>query len=270
MPARVGFTPTPRTWTSASGCATAATSQNAAELMSPGTSTSTAFNACGLIETVRPSVTTSAPIAESMRSVWSRDAAGWWSTVRPSARSPARSRADFTWALATGSAYSMPWRVPPEKTSGAVVPAVSEWTLAPIRRRGSTMRAIGRERREESPVRTARNGRPARRPEVSRKAVALLPASRTPCGSRRPFVPAPHTVTASQVPSGDASRLMPMPRACSTLSVEAHASPGAKLVMRALPSAMALSIAARWEMDLSPGGVMEPRRVRGLVTLRLI
>ena len=31
--------------------------------------------------------------------------------------------------------------------------------------------------------------------------------------------------------------------------------------MRASPSAIALKIAARWEIDLSPGGVMEPLRL---------
>ena len=51
---------------------------------------------------------TRAPIAASMRSVWSRVTAGSTTVVGPSsAKSPARRIADFTWALATGSSYSI-------------------------------------------------------------------------------------------------------------------------------------------------------------------
>ena len=48
------------------------------------------------------STVTSAPIAASIRSVWSRDARGSITVVAPGACRPASSTADLTWAEATG------------------------------------------------------------------------------------------------------------------------------------------------------------------------
>ena len=57
--------------------------------------------------TVSPSTCTSPPNAASIRSVWSRLRAGSTTLTGPDAESPARSTADFTWALATGET----WRI---------------------------------------------------------------------------------------------------------------------------------------------------------------
>ncbi len=63
---------------------------------------------------------TRAPIASSIRSVWSRLAWGSTATVGPScAYSPARRTHDFTWALATGSAQRTARKSPPSTTTGA-------------------------------------------------------------------------------------------------------------------------------------------------------
>ncbi len=53
-------------------------------------------------------VLTRAPAARSIRSVWSRVGRCSITAVSPSASSPASSRHDFTWALATGIRYSIP------------------------------------------------------------------------------------------------------------------------------------------------------------------
>ncbi len=53
--------------------------------------------------TVSPSRETCAPAAASIRSEWSRVGSGSTIRVSPPASSPAKSRHDFTWALAIGS-----------------------------------------------------------------------------------------------------------------------------------------------------------------------
>ncbi len=68
-PVRVGFVPTPRATTSEPGSAAAAHRKNAAEEMSPGTSTSPPVSVPGEIETSRPSTRSGAPMRRSMRSV---------------------------------------------------------------------------------------------------------------------------------------------------------------------------------------------------------
>ena len=75
-PARVGLIPTPRMIISASGWMSPATIQNAALDISPGTNTSTAVSSDGETLTESPSLVTDAPIADNIRSVWSRDSAG--------------------------------------------------------------------------------------------------------------------------------------------------------------------------------------------------
>ena len=70
-PVRVGFTPTPVSSSSASGCSVAATIQGAAVEISPGTAMSAAARSPsgGVIVTAAPSTCTVAPIAASIRSV---------------------------------------------------------------------------------------------------------------------------------------------------------------------------------------------------------
>ena len=167
--------------------------------------------------TVSPSSTTCTPIERNISSVWSRETAGCSSVVSPSANSPARSSALFTCADATGMRYSMPWRAPPRNVSGASLPPSRPSTSAPIRRSGSTMRAIGRERIERSPVITDMNGWPASTPAIRRVVVPLLPVLRMSDGSVR--MP-PRTVNA---PSSCRSICVPSPR--STRSVEARSAP---------------------------------------------
>ena len=77
--------------------------KKAAEEMSAGTAISPGSRrSTERIVTASPSRPTAAPAAASIRSLWSR--LGRPSTIRvsPSASSPAKSRQDLTWALATG------------------------------------------------------------------------------------------------------------------------------------------------------------------------
>ena len=110
-----------------------------------------------------------------MRSVWSRDSAGWTTDVSPSAYIPAIRMQDFSWALATGIWYSMPHSPPPLNARGASDPPPLPLTSAPIWLRGRRMRFMGRRRRDESPLMMLKNGWLARSPDSSRIVVPLLP-----------------------------------------------------------------------------------------------
>ena len=104
-PVRDGLTPTPSMHTWLPGTRVAATTQNAADEKSPGTSSSKAGNGrCfpAASVTVPGAIETGRPSHASIRSVWSRDAPGSATLVGPSACSPARRTAPFTWALAIG------------------------------------------------------------------------------------------------------------------------------------------------------------------------
>ena len=89
--------------------------------------------------TRRPSTFTSAPIAASITSVWSRVRTGSTTAVSPSAYSPASRTADLTWALGTGVEYSIP-------RSGVLPPTLSGGHVAsaPISCSGVTTRSMGR------------------------------------------------------------------------------------------------------------------------------
>ena len=199
-------------------------------------------------------MSTSAPMCRIMRSVWSRDCPGDRTAVRPFAYSPAMRIADFTCALATLRSYSMAFRSPPRTDSGRSVSMLRPMKTAPISRRGSTIRPIGRDRRESSPVSTDRNDWPARSPATSRVVVPLLPAWSTSDGSFRPSNPTPATSKHSS--PGHRSQSLcsvistPSPR--RQPSIDVRSSPTQKLETCAVPSAMELSSAARWEIDLSP------------------
>ena len=123
--------------------------------MSPGTCTSVADSGLGNIEIDRPSTSICAPMAVSIRSVWSLDWAISYNCVWPAARSAASIKVDLSWALATGSRYSIPVKFPPANTSGASVSFHRPLITAPIWRSGSTILPIGLEFSELSPVRTA-------------------------------------------------------------------------------------------------------------------
>lgn len=113
------------------------------------------------------------------------------------------------------------------------------------------MRFIGRRRMLSSPVRILRNGWPAHTPASRRSPVPELPESRMVSGSLRS---PPWTVSSV---AEWASILMPI--SLSERTVFRQSSEGRKLVICVSPSASAPRMAARWEMDLSPGGATSPR-----------
>ena len=147
----------------------------------------------------------------------------------------------------------MPRSAPPVIVSGAWPSVVS--SVAPIARSGAATRSSGRRLSDSSPVSVARNGRPASGPASMRIVEPELPASSTLAGARQPSSP-PRIVT--RAPSR--STLTPSPR--RQPSVEAQSAASEKLPMRVSPSAIAPRIAARCEMDLSPGSVNVPRTDR--------
>ena len=114
MPVRLGLRPTFSTVSSAPGVMAPATSQKAAELMSPGTTTCwPRRQAPGTTVTSvwpGPPTVSSAPKARSMRSLWSRLWAGSITVVGPVAVRPASRMALFTWAEATGVRIVVPRR----------------------------------------------------------------------------------------------------------------------------------------------------------------
>ena len=157
----------------------------------------------------------------------------------------------------------MPRSPPPRMTSGAREPSCRPVTWAPIRCNGSTMRRIGRERSEASPVSTDRNGCAASSPESNRIEVPLLPASRMSDGSSS-VGPLPTTVySPGLLPSVIST---PMPR--RQAMVDITSSPLERPVTRAVPWAMALRMRERCEMDLSPGTASSPPSLAGLVMAR--
>ena len=198
-------------------------------------------------------------MAVIMRSVWSRDSAGWCSTVGPDADSPASIRHDFTCALATGISYSMERRFPPRIANGASVLPLRPMIDAPICCNGCTMRPMGRERREPSPVSTDRNPWLDSKPDSKRIDVPLLPASSMSLGSWR-FGPRPSTWKLPSSPNG--SMLTPMAR--RQAAVERTSAPSEMPVTVALPLAMAFRISERWDTDLSPGTASAPASRSGL------
>ena len=240
IPVRDGFNPTPFTRIRAWGWHSPATNQKAAALMSPGTAMSTAVSSAGWTTNVRPSDTTTPPIADTMRSVWSRDSAGWCSTVFPRAESPASMMQDLTCALATGKSYSMPFSDPPLTVSGARVSRCRPRTVAPISCRGWTTRPMGRLLRESSPEITDVNDCPASIPDNSRMEVPLFPASRISLGSSR-SQPVPSTVT---IP-GWSPGCISTPMALRHPMVETTSPPSDRPLTTARPRATAFRIRAR-------------------------
>ena len=263
-PVRVGLTPTPVRVSSASGCTVAATIQGAAAEMSPGMVTSSASRSPseGVSVTAAPSCATFAPMAESMRSLWSRVCAGSTTVVGPSAPRAASSNADFTCAEATGVSTRAPCRRRPHTTSGGSVPPARALTSAPSAARGRTMRSIGRRRSEASPLSTHIIGNAASMPASSRIDVPELPQSSTSSGSTSAPRPRPQTVSESPAPSS-----MRTPSARRQWIVARVSSASSMRSMRASPRARALKISARCVIDLSPGTAIVPRSRGGLATV---
>ena len=140
----------------------------------------------------------------------------------------------------------------PQTVNGNRPPAAQS-KRAPICDSGSVTRAIGRRRRETSPVITARRSWVARMPSNSRAAVPALRRSRTVSGSASPPMPTPSIV---QAPSGCRTTVTPRwPRARAVASTS---SPSSRPVTRVRPTARAPSIRARCEIDLSPGTAGAP------------
>ena len=130
------------------------------------------------------------------------------------------------------------------------------WMLfisAPIMERGVMIRPMGRFWMEASPVRTAEKPWAARIPEMSRVVVPLFPQSRGTEGAERPWRPLPWTVTTPFLFS------MSTPIWRKQEMVERQSAPSRKPWISVVPLAMEPSMTLRWEMDLSPGTVTEPR-----------
>ena len=93
----------------------------------------------------------------------------------PEAESPARSTADFTWALATGETWRIgsSGRLPAIASGSRAPPLPPERRARPSASSGSITRSMGRRRSDSSPVSTVTNGWPARTPTRRR---AIVPA----------------------------------------------------------------------------------------------
>ena len=142
---RPGLTPTLRRNRSDSGSSVAATTNGAAEEMSPGTSISLRRSASGgwIVTRARSGGRRARRRPRSSRSVWSRVARGSITVVGPSASSPASSTQLLTCAEATGSSYSMP--VQRRRRRARAAAGSRRWprSSAPISRSGAAMRSTG-------------------------------------------------------------------------------------------------------------------------------
>ena len=174
IPVRVGLSPT--FLESVFPFKTPRAIKYAAEEMSAGTQTSAAFKRLFFTRTVSPSTEMSAPMAESMRSVWSRDFCGSVTRVSPSAESPARRTALFTCAEATRSVTSAPCRGAGYTYTGARPADVR--TSAPRWDKGRATRSMGREERDSSPTNFASIPFPAAKPIKRRMVVPEFPQLR--------------------------------------------------------------------------------------------
>ncbi len=119
---------------------------------------------------------------------------------------------------------------------------------APIKASGSVTRRIGRFDSEASPTRVLSNACPASNPASSRMPVPALPQSSGRAVPRKPCRPTPRT---TRSPAEGVS--MRTPNCDNTAAVARVSSPSRKPLIRESPSAMAASISARCETDLSPG-----------------
>ena len=137
--------------------------------------------------------------------------------------------------------------------TGGQSPEVS--TRAPISASGSATRRMGLRISVSSPTSSLAKDCPASRPMSRRMAVPALPQSSGTDGACNPSRPTPWTVTRPD--SGPSIRT---PIARNTLRVDRASAPSRKPVTRVVPSAIAPSMIARCEMDLSPGTRSRPSR----------
>ena len=257
-PVRVGFSPTPRMASGVVPPASAAqTRRNAAAEKSPGTSSSSGASRAGgaSSRTVhappRHASRTVAPIASSMRSLWSRERRGSRTSTGTPAPTAASRIALLTCALATRPSWRMVRSAPPVTRIGRT-PARSRYsTVAPMPRSGPAMRSIGRRDRDSSPRSSTERGCAASAPESSRAPVPLLRRSRGPRGCLHPRSPAPPI--RSGVVAGRSRPSMRTPSARRASAVATGSAARGALPTRLSPSAMAPRMSARWVIDLSPG-----------------
>ena len=118
------------------------------------------------------------------------------------------------------------------------------------------MRRMGRPRNESSPVNSLVKAHVASKPASIRIVEPLLPQSKAVVAARKLSRPRPRNLTC--VPA----RVISTPSCRRQASVEAQSAPVEKLVMVVVPSARADSMAARWEIDLSPGSAGKTPRTR--------
>ena len=141
----------------------------------------------------------------------------------------------------------------PRTISGSIPPGLAV-NSAPIWLSGSITRPIGRFDRLASPMNVAVSRWLATSPINNRVEVPLLPMSSAPEGCMRPPTPTPCTV---QLPSPFRSVCAPIARMAA--AVAKTSSPSSKPEIWLVPTASALNIRARCEMDLSPGTLSVPR-----------
>ncbi|MBT9134079.1 MAG: hypothetical protein DDT38_00808 [Firmicutes bacterium] len=189
-----------------------------------------------------------------MRSVWSRVGCFSHTLVTPVALSPAKSKADFTWALAMGKRWSHPLSFPPATISGGRPLSVIACICPPISVSGPTILCIGRLDNEASPTSVARIALPAKSPAKSRMVVpefSQLSAASGSCQCGRPF-------PSTQVVLASSSIAMPTWRRHCLVAFTSSESERPQRHER--PGACAATSSARWLIDLSPGTLIFSRK----------
>ena len=173
--------------------------------------------------------------------------AGSRTVVLPFAKSPARSSALFTCALAMGKSCRAPLSFTPWIFTGAVSFGPSATMFAPILRSGAMTRSIGRPESVAPPTSRLSKLWPARSPASNRMVVAEFPQSISPAGAvSKRFLPC----TTSMSGSG-CSILIPSAR--SAWTVRRQSSLGRNPRRTQTPFESAPMMTARCEMLLSPG-----------------
>ena len=124
--------------------------------------------------------------------------------------------------------------------------------FAPICRKGSMIRFMGREFKDSSPDSLESKGCPARIPEISLVVVPLFPTSRRLSGAVKPWSPFPCIRTESPFFS------ISIPSLRKQSMVDRQSAPWSTLCTSVVPLAMEPNMMLRWEMDLSPGTVTSP------------
>jgi hypothetical protein len=157
----------------------------------------------------------------------------------------------------------------PSTMSGACPPTAA--TRAPIISSGSMMRRIGRPLSESSPASVEAKGCAASRPATSLIVVPEFPQSSVRagarnCGAPSSAAPAPSMLTV--VADDPPPRSTRTPSPSSTESVDAQSALVAKFRISVRPRASDATMAARCEIDLSPGTRTRPQSLfAGLIII---